>query len=154
MGTASRDFERDREDEIHCRICASDIPRNDGVHIFAEDGRRHYLQTKIRKYLYILVSLSPLRVNQRDRRCMRAYMYIHTVSCVGLTCVRIFFSKTPLGTPLPDVSRSIPSVSCFLYMSRDTCIFISKNLRTVTELRNFVKCHSIDTSSKYIFLGK
>lgn len=56
MGTAGRDFERDREDEIHCRICASDIPRNDGVHIFAEDGRRHYLQTKIRKYLYILVS--------------------------------------------------------------------------------------------------
>ena len=96
MGTASRDFERDREDEIHCRICASDIPRNDGVHIFAEDGRRHYLQTKIRKYLYILVSLPPLRVNQRDCRCMRAYMYIHTVSCVGLTCVRIFFRKLHL----------------------------------------------------------
>ncbi|XP_076228681.1 uncharacterized protein LOC116433631 isoform X2 [Nomia melanderi] len=56
MGTAGRDFERDREDELHCRICASDIPRNDGVHIFAEDGRRHYLQTKIRKYLYISVS--------------------------------------------------------------------------------------------------
>ncbi|XP_017891888.1 zinc finger protein 177-like [Ceratina calcarata] len=56
MGTAGRDFEHDREDEPYCRICASDIPRNNGVHIFAEDGRRHYLQTKIRKYLYILVS--------------------------------------------------------------------------------------------------
>ncbi|KZC07417.1 hypothetical protein WN55_09409 [Dufourea novaeangliae] len=56
MGTAGRDFERDREDQLHCRICASDIPKSEGIHIFAEDGRRYYLQTKIRKYLYILVS--------------------------------------------------------------------------------------------------
>ncbi|KAK2581350.1 hypothetical protein KPH14_008117 [Odynerus spinipes] len=56
MGTAGRDFERDREDGLQCRICACDVTGNDGVNIFTEDGRRHYLQTKIRKYLYILVS--------------------------------------------------------------------------------------------------
>ncbi|XP_019700693.1 zinc finger protein 493 isoform X2 [Harpegnathos saltator] len=63
MGTAARDFEqRDRQADhrpmvFQCRICAANITAgNDGVHIFAEDGRRHYLQTKIRKYLYILVS--------------------------------------------------------------------------------------------------
>lgn len=58
MGTAGRDFEeRDRrEDDEQCRICANDVTRKDGVNIFAEEGKRHYLQTNIRKYLYILVS--------------------------------------------------------------------------------------------------
>lgn len=58
MGTAGRDFEeRDRrEEEQQCRICANEVTRKDGVHIFAEEGKRHYLQSNIRKYLYILVS--------------------------------------------------------------------------------------------------
>ncbi|XP_014474550.1 PREDICTED: zinc finger and BTB domain-containing protein 49-like isoform X2 [Dinoponera quadriceps] len=63
MGTAARDLgQRDRQADrrpavFQCRICAATITADDdGLHIFAEDGRRHYLQTKIRKYLYILVS--------------------------------------------------------------------------------------------------
>lgn len=66
MGTAARDLQqqqqqqqRDRQTDrssSQCRICAADIADDDGMNIFAEDGRRHYLQTKIRKYLYILVS--------------------------------------------------------------------------------------------------
>ncbi|XP_011647688.1 zinc finger protein 177-like isoform X1 [Pogonomyrmex barbatus] len=66
MGTAARDLEqqqqqqRDRQADrpvAQCRICAIDITTDDdGMHIFAEDGRRHYLQTKIRKYLHVLVS--------------------------------------------------------------------------------------------------
>ncbi|KYN31462.1 hypothetical protein ALC56_14343 [Trachymyrmex septentrionalis] len=62
MGTAARDFEQQRDRQAdrsaaQCRICATDIATDDGgMHIFAEDGRRHYLQTKIRKYLHILVS--------------------------------------------------------------------------------------------------
>jgi len=63
MDTATRDLEQqrdrqaDRRTAAQCRICAADIVADDdGMHIFAEDGRRHYLQTKIRKYLHILVS--------------------------------------------------------------------------------------------------
>lgn len=62
MGTAARDLEQQRDRQAdrsaaQCRICATDIATDDGgMHIFAEDGRRHYLQTKIRKYLHILVS--------------------------------------------------------------------------------------------------
>lgn len=60
MGTAAHDLEQQRDrradrSATQCRICAVDID-DDGMHIFAEDGRRHYLQTKIRKYLHILVS--------------------------------------------------------------------------------------------------
>lgn len=63
MGTAAHDLEQQRDRRTNrsatqCRICAVDIAlKDDGMHIFAEDGRRHYLQTKIRKYLHILVSL-------------------------------------------------------------------------------------------------
>ncbi|GAB1866082.1 Serendipity locus protein H-1 [Camponotus japonicus] len=63
MGTAAHDLEQQRDRRAdrfatQCRICAADIALDDdGMHIFAEDGRRHYLQTKIRKYLHILVSL-------------------------------------------------------------------------------------------------
>ncbi|XP_070161166.1 zinc finger protein 391 [Polyergus mexicanus] len=63
MGTAAHDLEQQRDrradrSATQCRICAADIALDDdGMHIFAEDGRRHYLQTKIRKYLHILVSL-------------------------------------------------------------------------------------------------
>ncbi|XP_043255841.1 zinc finger protein 358-like [Colletes gigas] len=77
MGTAGRDFERDRDDKLHCRICASDIPRNDGVHIFAEDGRRHYLQTKIRKYLYILVSSEDKLSKMVCATCIKRLENIH-----------------------------------------------------------------------------
>lgn len=59
MGTASRDFERDKERE-QCRICANNInvSKDEGaVYIFSEESRRNYLQAKIRKYLYVLVSL-------------------------------------------------------------------------------------------------
>ncbi|KAG5315000.1 ZN177 protein, partial [Acromyrmex insinuator] len=61
MGTAARDLEQQRDRQAdrsaaQCRICATDIADDGGMHIFAEDGRRHYLQTKIRKYLHILVS--------------------------------------------------------------------------------------------------
>lgn len=67
MGSAARDLvqqQRDRQaadrPAAQCRICAADISTDDdGMHIFAEDGRRHYLQTKIRKYLHILVSEGP-----------------------------------------------------------------------------------------------
>lgn len=71
MGTAGRDlFERgggggggggggavveNRETE-QCRICASDVDAEERIDIFAEESRRKYLQSKIRKYLYILVS--------------------------------------------------------------------------------------------------
>ncbi|XP_012230056.1 zinc finger protein weckle-like isoform X2 [Linepithema humile] len=61
MGTAARDLQQQQRDRqadrslSQCRICAADIVDDDGMNIFAEDGRRHYLQTKIRKYLYILV---------------------------------------------------------------------------------------------------
>ncbi|XP_060818560.1 zinc finger protein 62 homolog isoform X3 [Bombus pascuorum] len=105
MGTASRDFERDREDEIHCRICASDIPRNDGVHIFAEDGRRHYLQTKIRKYLYILVSsedkLSKMDVEResvkdvQNTRRIEDRGLLHTILTKG--AIEILAEGEPLG---------------------------------------------------------
>ena len=58
MGTAGRElFEREqRGDNERCRICASDVHENERVDIFADDTRKKYLQTKIRKYLYILVS--------------------------------------------------------------------------------------------------
>lgn len=72
MGTAAHDLEQQRDrraDEdrrssaTQCRICAADIALDDDrMHIFAEDGRRHYLQTKIRKYLHILVSLHEARL--------------------------------------------------------------------------------------------
>ncbi|XP_046423805.1 zinc finger protein 16-like isoform X1 [Neodiprion fabricii] len=55
MGTAGRDFDRDRECE-QCRICANNVSKDEGVYIFSEESRRHYLQAKIRKYLYVLVS--------------------------------------------------------------------------------------------------
>lgn len=77
MGTAGRDFERDRKDELRCRICASDVPGNDGVHIFAEDGRRHYLQTKIRKYLYILVSSEDKLPKMVCGTCVKRLENIH-----------------------------------------------------------------------------
>ncbi|XP_043285634.1 zinc finger protein 558-like [Venturia canescens] len=44
-----------RETE-QCRICASDVDAEERIDIFAEESRRKYLQSKIRKYLYILVS--------------------------------------------------------------------------------------------------
>ncbi|KAG7199345.1 hypothetical protein KM043_018191 [Ampulex compressa] len=77
MGTAGRDFERDREEELQCRICASDIIRNDGLHIFAEDGRRHYLQTKIRKYLYILVSFEDKLSKMVCSTCVKRLESVH-----------------------------------------------------------------------------
>lgn len=45
------------KDELQCRICAEYISdKNDVVNIFDEDAKCNHLQTKIRKYLYILVS--------------------------------------------------------------------------------------------------
>lgn len=44
-------------DELQCRICANNITdRNNKIHLLDDNARRNYLQTKIRKYLYILVS--------------------------------------------------------------------------------------------------
>ncbi|XP_057331282.1 zinc finger and BTB domain-containing protein 49-like [Microplitis mediator] len=45
------------QDELQCRICAEYISdKNDRINIFDEDAKCNHLQTKIRKYLYILVS--------------------------------------------------------------------------------------------------
>lgn len=58
MGTAGRDFEErnHHDNDEQCRICANYVTKKEGVDIFDEEGKRHYLQTNIRKYLYILVS--------------------------------------------------------------------------------------------------
>ena len=88
MGTAARDLEQQRDRQAdrsaaQCRICATDIATDDGgMHIFAEDGRRHYLQTKIRKYLHILVS--------ETRAHFRAY----------LRAAGILFFPSPFFFPL------------------------------------------------------
>lgn len=59
MGTAGRDFEErnHHDNDEQCRICANYVTKKEGVDIFDEEGKRHYLQTNIRKYLYILVSV-------------------------------------------------------------------------------------------------
>lgn len=45
-----------------CRICLNDI--TSGVLIFSEEGKRQYLQAKIRRYLYITVSSLDMPVNK------------------------------------------------------------------------------------------
>ncbi|XP_066581005.1 serendipity locus protein H-1-like isoform X2 [Prorops nasuta] len=50
------DSDCERDDECQCRICAMKCGKNNVVDIFTEDGKRYYLQMKIRKYLYILIS--------------------------------------------------------------------------------------------------
>ncbi|KAL0108629.1 hypothetical protein PUN28_015233 [Cardiocondyla obscurior] len=82
MSTAARDSEqRDRQADrfaAHCRICAADIATDDdGMHIFAEDGRRHYLQTKIRKYLHILVSLEDKFSKMVCSTCIKRLEGVH-----------------------------------------------------------------------------
>lgn len=41
-----------------CRICLNDI--TSGVLIFSEEGKRQYLEAKVRKYLYITVGVLKL----------------------------------------------------------------------------------------------
>ncbi|CAG5101601.1 Similar to wdn: Serendipity locus protein H-1 (Drosophila melanogaster) [Cotesia congregata] len=54
-GNACCDLNKD--ELLQCRICAEYISdKNDVVNIFDEDAKCNHLQTKIRKYLYILVS--------------------------------------------------------------------------------------------------
>lgn len=107
MGTAARDLAtRDRQTDyrpmvFHCRICAANIAaNNDGVHIFAEDGRRHYLQTKIRKYLYILVSNRETSYRARDAR--RSSLS-HFSFPIPLIFVFFFFFFLKIHLPLPGV---------------------------------------------------
>lgn len=84
MDTAIRDFEQQQRDRqanrpaAQCRICAADIATDDdGMHIFAEDGRRHYLQTKIRKYLHILVSSEDKFTKMVCSTCIKRLEGVH-----------------------------------------------------------------------------
>ncbi|KAK0087872.1 hypothetical protein PV325_013861 [Microctonus aethiopoides] len=68
----------DTDEELQCRICAEYITDNNGrIHIFGEEARKNYLQTKIRKYLYVLVSSDDRLPKMVCFTCMKRLEGIH-----------------------------------------------------------------------------
>ncbi|XP_063978728.1 zinc finger protein 625-like [Diachasmimorpha longicaudata] len=67
---------RKNDDEL-CRVCASAVGKEESVQIFAEEGRRNYLQTKMRKYLYVLVSREDRLPKIVCETCVRRLDGIH-----------------------------------------------------------------------------
>lgn len=139
MDTAARDLEQQQRDRhadrpvAQCRICAADITDDDGMHIFAEDGRRHYLQTKIRKYLHILVSKKP-------RARFRAYLRI----------AGAFFPP-----PLFFISLSLFFLSKFAPLSYATDVAITcwSNFRSSPEFQNKIDFRSFDRD-RFLEIGR
>ncbi|XP_020277581.1 zinc finger and BTB domain-containing protein 17-like isoform X2 [Pseudomyrmex gracilis] len=96
----------------HCRICAADIAAVDGgIHIFGEDGRRHYLQTKIRKYLYILITSEDKFSKMVCSICVRRLEGVHRFAMMAYrTQERLklqLFSNVDNTNSVPDEEMQI-----------------------------------------------
>lgn len=114
MNTAARDLQRQQRNRqadrlvAQCRICAADIATDDdGMHIFAEDGRRHYLQTKIRKYLHILVS-KKTRARVFARTLARRATFFSPPPSFPSLALPLFF---PFKIPLPSLCAN-SAITC------------------------------------------
>ncbi|XP_034937410.1 zinc finger protein 691-like [Chelonus insularis] len=66
------------DEELQCRICAEYVEDKNGkMYIFDDDAKKNYLQTKIRKYLYVLVSLEDRLPKMVCLTCVRKLESIH-----------------------------------------------------------------------------
>lgn len=147
MSSTARDLEQQQQQQhrdrqaanrpaAQCRICATDIATDDDwMHIFAEDGRGHYLQIKIRKYLHILVSgerAFARTIPSRDGR----FFFPPLILSLSLALPFVFFlSKFPLycrdhvpvALKFPTVIGILRRASFRHYADRDRFLEIGRD---------------------------
>ncbi|GJQ68111.1 hypothetical protein Trydic_g10706 [Trypoxylus dichotomus] len=65
-----------------CRICSSEY--ENGINVFEEEGRRLYLQAKIRKYLYITISMDDKLPKIICENCCKKLEGIHKFAMMAI----------------------------------------------------------------------
>ncbi|KRT79127.1 zinc-finger associated domain containing protein, partial [Oryctes borbonicus] len=65
-----------------CRICSSEY--ENGINVFEEEGRRLYLQAKIRKYLYITISIDDKLPKIICENCCKKLDGIHKFAMMAI----------------------------------------------------------------------